>query len=86
MRISGIEHDATGWQPRFRVRSVEQIKAPPTATTQDPNDWDFVHEEYVVNAWWFLSRQGEMYEGKIPKERLARLDLRVLRVSKATLV
>ena len=79
-RISSIDHEMSGWQPRFRVRAVEQIKAPPTATTQDPNDWDFVHEEYIVNAWWFLSRQGEMYEGKIPKARLEQL-WRVLGVS-----
>ena len=69
-RISGVETVSKGWQPRLRVRTLEQIQAPPTATSPDPNDWDYVHEQYVVNAWWFLGRQGEMFDGNIPKERL----------------
>lgn len=72
-RITSVENVSTGWQPRLRVRTVEQIDVPPTAITQDPNEWDYLHETYTVNAWWFLTRQGEMIHGKIPKERLAML-------------
>lgn len=72
-RLTGVREVATGWRPRLRVRTVEQIKAPPTATNPRPDEWDYLHEEYTVNAWWFLSRQGEMHEGRIPKERLALL-------------
>lgn len=69
-RLAGVQTVDSGWQPKLRVRTLEQIQAPPTATSQDPNAWDYLHETYTVNAWWFLSREGEMFDGHIPKERL----------------
>lgn len=78
-RISGVEPVINplwgkyAWQPKLKLRTIEQIDVPPTAITQDPDTWDYIHETYVVSAWWFLSREGEMHEGRIPKERLERL-------------
>lgn len=62
-----------GWHPKLRIRTIEQIDVPPSATTQDPDTWDYYHETYTVSAWYFLGREGEMRDGRIPKERLERL-------------
>ena len=72
-RMSNVETVHQGWLPRLRVRTVEQIDVPTTAVTQDPDTWDYIHETYTVNAWWFLGREGEMYDGRIPEDRLKRL-------------
>ena len=73
IRMTGVDTIREGWEPRLRVRTVEQISAPPTAMAQDPDEWDYLHEDYTVSAWWFLERQGEMHEGGMPKERLTKL-------------
>jgi len=71
--LTGVETVRAGWEPKLRVRTVDQIMAPMNTTFSDPNDWDFLHDEYTVSAWWFLERQGEMERGGIPRDRLQQL-------------
>ena len=72
-KVSSVEIERLRNGPQLSIRPIEQIDIPPSATTQDPDLWDYMADNYMVNAWWLLSRQGDSYQGRIPKENLQKL-------------
>lgn len=72
-RVSSVEMDNLRQGPQMAVRPVEAIDIPSNAIEQDPDLWDYLGDNYTVNALWLLSREGDAFEGKIPTENLRKL-------------
>ena len=51
--------------PRLSVRSYEDIEFPFGTTAVDPNDWDWIADNFTVSPWWFLGRDGDPFDGKL---------------------
>lgn len=50
--------------PRLALRPYEAIEFPPGETRVDPNEWDYLVDNFSVSALWFLGREGDPFEGK----------------------
>ena len=72
-RVSSAQIERLRNGPQLSIRPIEQIDIPSSATTQDPDSWDYISDNYMVNAWWLLSREGDSYQGKIPRDNLEKL-------------
>lgn len=51
--------------PRLTLRPYEAIEFPPTETRLDPNDWDWMADNFTVSPYWFLGKEGDPFEGKL---------------------
>ena len=72
-RVSSVDIEHIRQGPQLAVRTLESIDIPYGATEQDPDLWDHIGDNYTVNAFWLLSREGDPFEGKIPAENLKKL-------------
>ena len=46
------------------VRPVESIGFPERETRLDPDQWDWLSDDFEVSAYWLLGREGDPFEGK----------------------
>ena len=51
--------------PQLSIRPLEAIGFPPSATSTDPDDWDWVSDDFSVSPWWFLGREGDPFDGNM---------------------
>ena len=51
--------------PRPVLRPYESIEFPPTETRLDPNEWDWLCDNYSVSPFYFLGKEGDPFEGKL---------------------
>ena len=72
-RVSSVEIEHLRQGPQGSIIQLEAVDAPFDATDQDPDKWNFVGHNYTVDGFWLLSREGDPFEGKIPKENLKKL-------------
>jgi len=49
--------DAEGPSPV--LRRMDCLRFPANATSRDPDEWDWVSEDFEVSPWWLLGREGE---------------------------
>lgn len=57
--------------PRFILRPYESVEFPPNETRIDPNEWDWLADNYTVSPFYFLGKEGDPFEGKLQNiERL----------------
>jgi len=64
-RAADVEKVQVMQGPQLSIRPLENIKFPPGATVQDPDKWDYIHDEFPVSPWWFLGREGDPFDGKL---------------------
>ena len=72
-KISSVEMENIRQGPQLAIRPLEAIDIPYNSTDQDPDRWNFIGDNYTVDAFWLLSREGDPFEGKIPAENLKKI-------------
>ena len=72
-RVSSVQMENIRQGPQLSIRPLEAIDIPYGATDQDPDKWNFTGDNYTVDAFWLLSREGDPFEGKIPKDNLKKI-------------
>lgn len=50
--------------PRLTIRPYESIEFQPGETRLDPNEWDWMCDNFTVSAFYFLGKEGDPFEGK----------------------
>lgn len=51
--------------PRLTLRPYEAIEFPAGETRQDPNEWDYLVDNFSVSALYFLGKEGDPFDGKM---------------------
>lgn len=51
--------------PMLAIRPADTLRYPKSATVTDPDEWDWMTEDFQVSPWWFLGRDGDPFEGKL---------------------
>lgn len=64
-KVSSVKIELAKQGPQLSIRPLEAIELPSAATQPDPNDWDWVADNFTVSPWWFLGREGDPFDGKL---------------------
>ena len=62
-KVSAADTQFVREGPQLILRPYEAIGFPASATSVDPNNWDYLVDEFSVSPWWFLGREGDAFEG-----------------------
>lgn len=64
-KLPSVRADQVLEGPRLAIRPYENIEFPPHETRLDPNDWDWMADNFTVSPFYFLGKEGDPFEGKM---------------------
>jgi len=65
LKVPGIKTELVKEGPVLSIRPYESIEFPESAKAVDPNDWDWLADNFTVSPWWFLGREGDPFDGRL---------------------
>lgn len=64
-KLPSIKADQVLEGPRLAIRPYEAIEFPPNETRIDPNEWDWIADNFTVSPFYFLGKEGDPFDGKM---------------------